>query len=99
MTGNTWGSIQRATTRTKGSVDINKLRVLIAEHLQVDVRRVTDDAHLSHDLLAIEPAVLENFISEARGLRPITFYKVFACSLSSARYRQLGLNQSRLPSM
>ena len=52
-----------------------------------------------HDLLAIEPAVLENFISEARGLGPITFYKVFACSLISARYRQLGLNQSRLPSM
>jgi acyl carrier protein len=36
--------------RTEGSIDINKLRVLIAEHLQVDVRRVTDDAHLSRDL-------------------------------------------------
>ena len=50
MTGNTWGSIQRATIRTESSVDINKLRVLIAEHLQVDVRRLTDDAHLSRDL-------------------------------------------------
>ena len=50
MTVNTWGPIQRATTRTESSADINKLRVLIAEHLQVDVRRVTDDAHLSRDL-------------------------------------------------
>ena len=41
MTVNTWDPIQRATTSTEGSVDINKLRVLIAEHLQVDVRRVT----------------------------------------------------------
>ena len=50
MTVNTWGPIQRATTRTESSADINKLRVLIAEHLQVDVRRVTDDARLSRDL-------------------------------------------------
>jgi acyl carrier protein len=50
MTVNTLGSIQRATTRTESSADINKLRVLIAEHLQVDVRHVTDDAHLGRDL-------------------------------------------------
>src|SRR5262249_54446142 len=50
MTVNYSGPIQRATTRTEGSVDINKLRVLIAEHLEVDVRHVTDDAHLSRDL-------------------------------------------------
>ena len=50
MTVNTWGPIQRATTRTESSADINKLRVLIAEYLQVDVRRVTDDARLSRDL-------------------------------------------------
>ena len=50
MTVHSSGPIQRATTRTEGSVDINKLRVLIAEHLEVDVRHVTDDAHLSHDL-------------------------------------------------
>jgi len=50
MTVNTWGPIQRATTRTESSADINKLRVLIAEHLQVDLRRVTDDARLSRDL-------------------------------------------------
>ena len=50
MTVNTWDPIQRATTRTENSVDINKLRVLIAEHLEVDVRHVTDDAHLSRDL-------------------------------------------------
>jgi len=36
----------------KSGADINKLRVLIAEHLQVEVRRVTDDAHLSRDLEA-----------------------------------------------
>jgi len=50
MTVNTWGPIQRATTRTESSADINKLCVLIAEHLQVDLRRVTDDARLSRDL-------------------------------------------------
>ena len=50
MTVNTSGPIQRATTRTEGSLDVNKLRVLIAEHLEVDVRHVTDDAHLSRDL-------------------------------------------------
>ena len=50
MTVNTSGPIQRATTRTESSVDINKLRVLIAEHLEVDVRHVTDDAHLNRDL-------------------------------------------------
>ena len=50
MTVNTWGPIQRATARTDGSIGINKLRVLIAEHLEVDVRHVTDDAHLSRDL-------------------------------------------------
>ena len=50
MTVNTSRPIQRATTSTESSVDINKLRVLIAEHLEVDVRHVTDDAHLSRDL-------------------------------------------------
>ena len=50
MTVNTSRPIQRATTRTEGSVDIDKLRVLIAEYLEVDVRHVTDDAHLSRDL-------------------------------------------------
>ena len=50
MTVNTSGHIQRARTRTESSADINKLRVLIAEHLEVDVRRVTDDAHLNRDL-------------------------------------------------
>jgi len=49
MTVNSSGPIQRATTRTEGSVDINKLRVLIAKHLEVDVRHVTDDAYLSRD--------------------------------------------------
>ena len=52
MTVNTSGPIQRVATRTESSVDINKLRVLIAEHLEVDVRLVTDDAHLSRDLRA-----------------------------------------------
>ena len=50
MTVNTSGPIQRAATRTESSADINKFRVLIAEHLEVDVRRLTDDAHLSRDL-------------------------------------------------
>jgi acyl carrier protein len=50
MTVNTSGPIQRATTGMESSVDINELRVLIAEHLEVDVRHVTDDAHLGRDL-------------------------------------------------
>ena len=50
MTVSTSGSIQGAATRTESSADINKLRVLIAAHLEVDVRRVTDDAHLNRDL-------------------------------------------------
>src|SRR5437868_1185923 len=50
MTVNTWGQIQRATTRIAGSIDINKLRVMIAERLEVDVGHVTDNAHLSRDL-------------------------------------------------
>ena len=32
------------------NVDINKLRLLIAEYLQVHIRHVTDDAHLGRDL-------------------------------------------------
>jgi acyl carrier protein len=50
MTVNAWGPIQRAPTTTESNVDINKLRVLIAEDLEVEVRHVTDDAHLSRDL-------------------------------------------------
>ena len=50
MTVNTSGPIQGATARTESSVDIDKLRALIADYLEVDVRHVTDDAHLSRDL-------------------------------------------------
>ena len=32
------------------NVDINKLRLLIAEYLQAHIRHVTDDAHLNRDL-------------------------------------------------
>jgi acyl carrier protein len=41
---------QRTTSRNGAGVEIDKLRALIAKHLNVDIRRVTDDAHLSHDL-------------------------------------------------
>jgi acyl carrier protein len=43
---------QKPQTRTTNgsSVDIDKVRALIAKHLDVDIRRVTDDADLSHDL-------------------------------------------------
>jgi acyl carrier protein len=45
------GVIQSQRTRTtNGSVDIDKVRTLIAKHLDVDIRRVTNDADLSHDL-------------------------------------------------
>ena len=40
MTVNTSGLIQRVTTRAEG--DVNKFRVLIAEHLDVDLRHVTE---------------------------------------------------------
>jgi acyl carrier protein len=49
MTIRTFGLTQRTTNRNEG-FDINKLRVFIAEHLHVDIRYVTDDAHLSEDL-------------------------------------------------
>jgi acyl carrier protein len=41
---------QRTRTTNGSSVDIDKVRALIAKHLDVDIRRVTDDADLSHDL-------------------------------------------------
>jgi acyl carrier protein len=41
---------QRTTNRNGGGVDINRLRALIAKHLNVEIGRVTDDAHLSRDL-------------------------------------------------
>ena len=41
---------QRTRTTNGSSVDIDKVRTLIAKHLDVDIRRVTDDADLSHDL-------------------------------------------------
>ena len=41
---------QRARTTNGKYVDIDKVRTLIAKHLHVDIRRVTDDADLSHDL-------------------------------------------------
>jgi len=41
---------QRIRTTNGSSVDIDKVRALIAKHLDVDIRRVTDDADLSHDL-------------------------------------------------
>jgi acyl carrier protein len=43
---------QDRPTRAKytGRLDNGKLRAIIAKHLDVDIRRVTDDAHLSRDL-------------------------------------------------
>ena len=43
------GSIQGPTTRSGGKTDVGAVRALIAEYLQVDIRHVTDNAHLSHD--------------------------------------------------
>ena len=43
-------SQSQQTRTTNGSADIDKVRTLIAKHLDVDIRRVTDDADLSHDL-------------------------------------------------
>jgi acyl carrier protein len=43
---------QNEVTRiTNGiSIDTEKVRALIAKHLDIDIRRVTDDAHLRRDL-------------------------------------------------
>ena len=49
MTVSSVSQSQRTST-TNGSVDIDKVRALIAKHLDVDIRRVTDGADLSHDL-------------------------------------------------
>jgi acyl carrier protein len=46
MTVKTFGLFQRATTKDQSGVDINQLRALIAKHLEIDIRHVTDDAHL-----------------------------------------------------
>ena len=43
-------SQSQRTRTTNGSVDIDKVRTLIAKHLDVDIRRVTDGADLSRDL-------------------------------------------------
>jgi len=37
------------TTKNQYSVVIEKLRALVAKHFEVDIRRVTDDAHFSRD--------------------------------------------------
>jgi acyl carrier protein len=41
---------QQTRTANGGSVDIEKMRALIAKNLDIDVRRVTEDAHLIRDL-------------------------------------------------
>src|SRR5215471_8380508 len=50
MTAGSFGQNQRMRTTNGSSVDIEKVRVLIAKHLDIDIRRVTDDADLSRDL-------------------------------------------------
>ena len=44
------GSVQGLTTGSAGKIDLEVVRALIAGYLQIDVRQVTDNAHLSHDL-------------------------------------------------
>ena len=43
-------SLTQQTTNREEGFDIGKMRTLIAGHLDVDVRRVTDEAHFSDDL-------------------------------------------------
>jgi acyl carrier protein len=40
----------RPTMSVKGDIAAEDVRALIADHLGVDVRRVTDEAHLADDL-------------------------------------------------
>src|SRR5260370_30729372 len=49
MTFSSLNLTQRTTTRNE-RFDIGKMRALIADHLDADIRRVTDDAHFSNDL-------------------------------------------------
>ena len=44
------GSVHGSTTRSGGKTDTGAVRALIAGYLQVDIKHVTDNAHLSHDL-------------------------------------------------
>jgi acyl carrier protein len=48
----TYGSrtLIKRTTAIKECFQIGKVRALIAEHLNVDVKRVTDEAHFTEDL-------------------------------------------------
>src|SRR5262249_24022976 len=50
MTVITVSQSQRTRTANGGSVDVEKVRALIAKTLDIDIRRVTDDAHLIRDL-------------------------------------------------
>ena len=52
---------RQMSAREEGSA-IDKIRELVAAHLEVDVSRVTDDAHLIEDLGADWLAVLRVFV-------------------------------------
>ena len=41
---------QRKKTANGTNFDIDKLRALIAKNLDIDIKRVTDDAHFVRDL-------------------------------------------------
>src|SRR6516165_10210208 len=50
MPGSNVSQNQRTRTTNGNNVEIEKVRALISKHLDVDIRRVTDDADLSRDL-------------------------------------------------
>ena len=50
MTVSSVSQNQRTRITNGGSVETEKVRALIAKHLDVDIRRVKDDANLSRDL-------------------------------------------------
>ena len=50
MTVITVSQSQRTRAANGGSVDVEKVRAVIAKTLDIDIRRVTDDAHLIRDL-------------------------------------------------
>ena len=52
MTANSISNDQLTRATNGGSARIEKVRARIAKHLDVDIRRVTDDADLSRDLSA-----------------------------------------------
>jgi acyl carrier protein len=52
-----WGAL----TAVKESLQIDKIRALVANHLDVDIKLVTDEAHFTEDLLELTMLIEDQF--------------------------------------